>query len=162
MNTKKRMIPGFDGEHYAVDVYLNKHRPDNQQLVGKGYPFNPKLRDDFGNTANDYREPLETEDWWGLPYIETFSWDVREAHTRRVQDHHRAEGNEFVISDTELSAKLADDKARFYEKYPEGLQYFVSCLDGGAWDRPTNWGTFPTLDEALECCELGPVWRRQK
>ena len=26
----------------------------------------------------------------------------------------------------------------------------VLCLDGGAWDRPTNKGIFDSLDEAIE------------
>ncbi|MDU8545716.1 MULTISPECIES: hypothetical protein [Pseudomonas] len=162
MHARTRMIPGLDGEPYAVDVYLEKHRPQNQESVGNGYPFNPILRADFGNTANEYREPQEIEDWEGLPYIESMSWAQREQHDRNTQDRHRAEKNEFVISDSELEAKLAERKASFYEKYPEGIQYFVSCLDGGAWDRPTNWGCFATLDQALECCELGPDWRRSK
>lgn len=162
MPAKTRMIPGFDGESYAVDVYLAKHRPKNQELVGDGYPFNPVLRADFGNTANEYRETQEREDWWGLPYIETLSWEAREEHARKLQASHRAEGNEYVKTDAQFSAELAANRANFYEKFPEGVQYYVSCLDGGAWDRPTNWGTFASLELALECCEQGPSWRRGK
>lgn len=162
MTKKTRSIPGFDGERTTVDVYLTKHRPQNQQTVGRGFPINPTLRDDFRNTANEYREPLEKEDWEGLPYIETYTWEQAEAHDRETQASHRAEGNEFVISDEELNAKLDSRKAHFFKLYPEGKLYNVNCLDGGAWDRPTDWGTFPTLEEAIECCELGPVWRRSK
>jgi hypothetical protein len=46
------------------------------------------------------------------------------------------------------------------EQWPEGVRYSVSCLDGGAWDRPTLWGCFESLDEALQCVERGPAWRK--
>lgn len=45
--------------------------------------------------------------------------------------------------------------------WPSETRYTVHCLDGGAWDRPTTWGWFDTLDEAMECVEKGPVWRRK-
>lgn len=32
-------------------------------------------------------------------------------------------------------------------------RYNVRRLDGGAWDRPTNYGVFDTLDEAIEVAE---------
>ena len=36
----------------------------------------------------------------------------------------------------------------------------IRCLDGGAWDRSTNWGAFASLEEALQCARGGPSWRR--
>lgn len=36
----------------------------------------------------------------------------------------------------------------------------VCCLDGGAWDRPTIWGFFHTIEEALNCAKTGPGWRK--
>jgi len=30
-------------------------------------------------------------------------------------------------------------------------RFDVFCLDGGAWERPTCWGRFRTLEEALRC-----------
>ncbi|CAM3182234.1 Uncharacterised protein [Pseudomonas fluorescens] len=73
MTAKTRSIPGFDRQRTNVDVCLAKHRPQNQSTVGNEYPFNPTLRDDFGNTANEHREPLGLEDWEGLLYIESYS-----------------------------------------------------------------------------------------
>jgi len=32
-------------------------------------------------------------------------------------------------------------------------RYNVRRLDGGAWDRPTNYGVFDTLEEAIEAAE---------
>jgi len=36
----------------------------------------------------------------------------------------------------------------------------VLCLDGGAWDRPTTWGVFDSLDDAVNCAKSGPEWRK--
>jgi hypothetical protein len=43
-----------------------------------------------------------------------------------------------------------------------GRGYDVRCLDGGAWDRPTCWGMFATLEEALACAGKGPAWLQPK
>ena len=51
--------------------------------------------------------------------------------------------------------------ARWLEAWPTGIRYDTYCLDGGAWDRPTAWGKFGTLAEAVRCAQEGPVWRRE-
>jgi hypothetical protein len=38
--------------------------------------------------------------------------------------------------------------------WPGGLRYDVCCLDGGAWDRPTAWGWFGTLEAAIACARM--------
>lgn len=45
-------------------------------------------------------------------------------------------------------------------QWPEGVRYTVRCLDGGAWDRSTWWGSFGSMAEALQCAEHGPAWRQ--
>ena len=47
------------------------------------------------------------------------------------------------------------------KSWPSGARYDVRCLDGGAWDRPTSWGMFGTLPEAIACAKAGPTWRQQ-
>ncbi len=42
----------------------------------------------------------------------------------------------------------------------EGGGYTVRCLDGGAWDRPTNYGEAATLEEAEEIAERELAARR--
>jgi hypothetical protein len=37
--------------------------------------------------------------------------------------------------------------------WPQGVRFDVYCLDGGAWDRPTAWGWFGTLEEAIRCVQ---------
>lgn len=34
-------------------------------------------------------------------------------------------------------------------------RYDVYCLDGGAWEHPTCWGKFATLEEAVQCARSG-------
>jgi hypothetical protein len=46
------------------------------------------------------------------------------------------------------------------EHWPQGVRFDTYCLDGGAWDRPTAWGKFGTLEEAIACAKTGPAWRR--
>lgn len=36
-----------------------------------------------------------------------------------------------------------------FQNDPEG-EYIVECLDGGAWDRPTQWGVSQDIDGAME------------
>ncbi len=43
----------------------------------------------------------------------------------------------------------------FKAHWPEGQRYDVRCLDGGAWDRSTGWGSLPTLDEAVTLAKAG-------
>ncbi|WP_296186592.1 hypothetical protein [Pseudomonas sp. UBA1879] len=164
MATDKRVIPGCFDEMMEVDTYKAEHRLGGQPSVGRGYPLNPVLREDFINTPNNHREPLEVEDWWGLPYIQSTTWEQAEGQRRRVQMEHRAFGGGVIgeLSHEEVEAQIDAHRVSFFEQNPGGTKYTVHCLDGGAWDRPTLWGVFPTLDEAIDCCDLGPAWRRAK
>lgn len=44
----------------------------------------------------------------------------------------------------------------------ENKCYWVECLDGGAWDRPTFWGESRTLKGAAEICRTGPNWTNRQ
>lgn len=95
------------------------------------FPVNPPFPENFDDTPNDERPKWEIEFLWGRPYIEIIEFS-------------------------------GDPKFRkqWFDSWPDGKRFDVRCLDGGAWDRPTAWGMFKTLDEALRCCESGPVWRQ--
>lgn len=103
-------------------------------------PINPKLPENFGCTDNNAR-PFSHMKWWNRPYIETYSWD---------------EALEAVISG---AWTMRPDRARWFERWPSGVRHDVRCLDGGAWDRPTCWGSFATLEEAIECAKHGKNFR---
>lgn len=47
---------------------------------------------------------------------------------------------------------------QFVKHWKGRKRYDVRCLDFGCWDRPTCWGMFGTLAEAVECCRKGPSW----
>jgi len=47
-----------------------------------------------------------------------------------------------------------------HEMWPQGIRFDTYCLDGGIPDRPTVWGKFGTLEEALQCANDGPAWRK--
>ena len=91
-------------------------------------PINPKLPAKFDCTPNDAR-PDSHQRWWHRPFIQTFTFE-------------QIGGN-------------AEQRTRWFEHWPTGTRYDVRCLDGGAWDRPTCWGMFGTLEEAMSCATAG-------
>ena len=40
--------------------------------------------------------------------------------------------------------------ATWWKAWPSGLRHDTYCLDGGANNRPTAWGKFATLAEAIQ------------
>lgn len=106
--------------------------------VVNGIPVNPRLPRDFDNTPNENRPDSH---WWYRPFITTYSWDEIEAATRaRIDEYAAAQ-----------IAKLPEDRVQWFAAWPSGVRYCTRCLDGGAWDRSTNWGMFATLKEAVDC-----------
>ena len=97
-----------------------------------GIPVNPVLPKRFDGTPNEAR-PASHLQWWGVPYV-------------RIYPCPYEAGSEYL--------------ARWLVAWPTGIRYDTYCLDGGAWDRPTAWGKFGTLAEAVRCAQEGPVWRR--
>lgn len=157
-----RMIPsGYDDEQIEIDTYQEKHWPENQQLVADRFPLNPILRDWFDQTPNDKREPLELEHWWDLPFIVTDTWEDCETHFRAHQARLSAERFDGALTAEQVEAEIPSRKAEWFKAWPAGTRYEVRCLDGGAWDRSTNWGMVASLEEAVEKCATGPVWRRE-
>ena len=86
--------------------------------------IDPKLPAKFESTDNEKR-PVTHLRWWYRPFIRTCSWE-----SWHSQDEER--------------------KAEWYKHWPSGIRYEVRRLDGGAWDRTTNHGMFPTLEEAMD------------
>ena len=44
--------------------------------------------------------------------------------------------------------------------FPGGNRYDIYCLEsGGSSDRPTLWGMFGTMEEAVQRAKDGPPWR---
>ena len=93
-----------------------------------GIPVNPVLPKHFFNTDNAKRP---NSPWWNVPFVKVYPcpW-----------------------------ASDSEHLAGWLEAWPSGTRYDVYCLDGGAWDRPTSWGKFATLEEAIQCAQEGPEW----
>ncbi|MGB3222960.1 MAG: hypothetical protein WBB23_09175 [Desulforhopalus sp.] len=97
------------------------------------YPVDPPLPKRFSDTPNEDR-PDWQEELWDRPYIER----------------------------QECFANTLEGKESWFKAWPTGIRYDVRCLDGGAWDRPTAWGMFKTIEEAFKCCKEGPRWRTKQ
>lgn len=108
---------------------------DAARAEAAGVPFNPELPPDFDNTPNE-RRPSSHQPWWHRPYVCTVTVET----WKRWTDAERA---------------------KWIEAWPSGIRYDVRCLDGGAWDRSTSWGSFATLDDALACIAAGRPWGRR-
>lgn len=130
--------------------YLKKHRYQNQKNVIDGIPIDPILRDEFDVTDNDERPQMEINDWWDKPYIRTDTWgddeETYEEYFGRSQGVYKFTPE----SREEWATRIQKQKENWLKSFPSGTRYMVRCLDGGAWDRSTNKGSYPTLDEALQ------------
>lgn len=120
---------------------VSGHRFQAEQLIDGWILVNPKLPRNFAFTANEDRPPSHQK-FWHLPFIEEYS-DIpypRSKSREEIEKFH----------------------SEWLAAWPSGIRYDVRCLDGGAWDRPTWWGGFATLDEAIACCTEGPSWDRKR
>ncbi|MGZ8220031.1 MAG: hypothetical protein ACXWT0_00135 [Methylobacter sp.] len=118
----------------------------------KKIPINPRLRKGFDNTPNDQRSESEIKRWWGRPYIRTSTYEEHQTDATHEDHVRRMAGTGYdPWSKEEFEEKEATWRKNWFEAWPDGTRYEVRCLDGGAWDRSTLWGMFPTLDEALIC-----------
>jgi hypothetical protein len=100
-----------------------------EAFLKEDYPINPPLPENFDSTPNEERPEWQIEVLWNRPFIVTTPFFSNE--------------------------KYRED---WYQHWPSGIRYDVRCLDGGAWDRSTCWGMYPTVEEAIECCKDGPTW----
>jgi hypothetical protein len=121
----------------------------NHRIV-HGIDVDPKLPRRFEDTPNDDR-PASHQKWWHRPYIETYTWE-------RMSSGAPGPAN---VTDDERARWFAEWREKWFQAWPSGVRYDVRCLDGGAWDRPTCWGMFQTLDEAVACAQDGPRWKAE-
>lgn len=92
------------------------------------------------------RSNAHMKKWFNVPYIETenFIDDTYEDYCERCLGMELETEQEFD------DRRLRDRESWCNTWGADGIRYDVRCLDGGAWDRTTNHGSFKTLEEALE------------
>ena len=118
-----------------------------RELVG-GVLIDPVLPRNFDSTPNESR-PVTQRKWWRLPFIVTDSVAALDAYYAERTDEYAEKCR------TEWTA---NGRPQWLAAYPSGVRYTVRCLDGGAWDRSTNWGSFPSLPAAIEVAKSGPKY----
>jgi hypothetical protein len=111
-----------------------------------GILFNPKLPKNFDDTDNQMR-PASHHKWWYRPFIITGSVeDLDKFYAERDDDYTQ----EYPEKWSEVQKQWVDEgRNKWLEHYPTGIQYIVRCLDGGAWDRSTNYGMLGDFDVAM-------------
>lgn len=132
--------------------YEEKHHFDNQLHIIEGVPVNPVMRTDFDNTPNGERDELEINHWWDKPFIVTHTVDnvflnqeTYEQYISRLKKYEIEPSKNRQEFDSENKHQVD----LFMARYPDGIQYEVRCLDGGAWDRSTWKGSFASIGAAL-------------
>lgn len=122
-----------------------------------GVPVDPKLPANFDDTPNDER-PDNHQVWWYRPFIVTDRWEPET--WEQYRDRLAGYGSEPDHTPEEWAQMQAQQAQGWHEHFPSGVRYDVRCLDGGAWDRSTWWGSFGTLEEAIQCAHSGPAYRQ--
>jgi len=141
----------YIGEQVELSDYLPEHHFKNQaEWAAKSIPLNPNLRSDFDSTANEDREDLEVEHWWGKPYIVTQDyWLADNSYEEFFQRMKEFDKDYAVESEKEWNERIASNKDRWFKAWPSGVRYEVRCLNGGAWDRSSSIAMVATLEEAI-------------
>ncbi|MBV7541986.1 hypothetical protein [Acidovorax sp. sic0104] len=92
-----------------------------------GVLVNPALPASFDHTPNEDRMVKDVERWAMRPFIVTARFSPPRDELLLDEWRHKWE-----------------------TAWPTGVRYDVRCLDFGAWDRSTSWGSYPSLENALQ------------
>ena len=95
-----------------------------------GIPVNPELPKALFDKT---KQKYSTSPWWNVPFVLVVQCPFQDPE---------------------------EGFATWWKAWPSGLRYDTYCLDGGANNRPTAWGKFATLAEAIQCANDGPAWRK--
>jgi hypothetical protein len=109
-----------------------------ERAVG-GIAINPRLPADFDQTPNDDR-PASHLKFWHRPYIITATIAGFDRFYSDRRDQWADQGRVWWRD---------QGRPAWLKAWPAGTCYTVRCLDGGAWDRSTNRGSYGSLSDAL-------------
>jgi len=113
--------------------------------------LNPKVPEWMDDKDLEERSESHMQKWFNRPYIRTedFGEDTYQEYVERMKT---CKGYE-LETEEEFNDRRKKDKEQWLEWWSEGIRYDVRCLDGGAWDRTTNKGSYKTLEEAKARCK---------
>lgn len=115
-------------------------------------PNTPKFMD-FKDISE--RSQSHLNKWWGRAFIRTddFGNDTYAEYCNRMAytQEEDYQGDYELETEEEFNARRAEDYNNWCKRWgDDGIRYDVRCLDGGAWDRTTNKGSYKTLEEAMD------------
>jgi len=112
--------------------------------------INPEVPEWMDDKDIELRSETHLKKWWGRAYIRTqeFTEDTYIDYCERMSDYKDLETEE------EFDKRRKEAYEQWLKWWPCGIRYDVRILDGGAWDRTTNKGSFDNLDEAIEYCKV--------
>lgn len=112
-------------------------------IIG-GVLIEPQLPDGFWSTTRRLR-PLSHADWLYRPFVITVT--VEALDTRF--DRQILFGDEAAVKEGQLW--MAVNRQKWLSEWPGGVCYEVYCLDKNAIKKPSLWGKFKTLSDAVNC-----------
>ena len=119
--------------------------------------INPKVPEWMDYKDLNDRSASHMDKWFGRAYIRTeeFGEDTYQDYRERMAytQEESYEGDYTLETEEEFNTRRTKEKEQWLEWWPDGVRYDVRCLDGGAWDRTTNKGSYKTLDEAMRRCK---------
>jgi len=122
----------------------------DKNTIVEGILINPELPDYMSYKDINERSEEHLKKWFGKPYINLTAYvapdSSYEEYYERLKDY-----NSKLESEKEFYLRIERNKKSWFEHWGEdGIRYDVHILDGGSLDRPSNKGSYKTLDEALK------------
>jgi len=116
---------------------------------------NPKVPEWMDYKDLNDRSESHMAKWFGRAYIRTQDFgedNYREYCERMAYTQEDDYNGEYTLeTEQEFNDRRTKDKESWCKHWgSDGIRYDVRILDGGAWDRTTNKGSYGTLEEAMQ------------
>ena len=119
-----------------------------KNTIVDGILVNPILPENMDFQDINERSEEHLEEWFSKPYIRLTAYEAPDNTYEEYYERMKEYGN--LETEEEFYKRIERDKKSWFKHWGEdGLRYDVRILDGGAWDRTTNKGSYSTLEEAL-------------
>lgn len=117
--------------------------------------INPKVPSWMDDKDINDRSQSHLDKWFDRPYIRTqnFIEDTYKEYLERMSytQEESYKGDYTLETEKEFNTRREEDFKNWCNKWgADGIRYDLRILDGGAWDRTTNKGSFSTLEEATK------------